>query len=264
MIFDPSRIIWSADVDRTKLIDVIQSGILPKELIIKLDQVYFEDNPKSDIELIQRQGYPVFVDRKISEIPTKAAQIAEKYAVHHPFMLNCMAGICSNGKVEGDPKKLDGLKQFADVCHEYDVEPCGVTVLTSKDNTKNTGMVFQEFRRTAQKQVTFYAKLMVKMGFTQIVCSAQEASYLLTHSEFYSLKCNTPGIRLSGTDIRDQSRIMTPAKALASGIHRIVIGSNITDGPRKDSDGNAIPGTVDEIATNIERLKRHIESYKED
>ncbi len=41
MKFDASKIIWSADVQKGELIDVITSRVLPKGMWIKLDRLFF-------------------------------------------------------------------------------------------------------------------------------------------------------------------------------------------------------------------------------
>jgi orotidine-5'-phosphate decarboxylase len=248
----PEKIIWSADLNLSEIIKVLESGALPEGVIVKLDRLFFEKNSKNAIETVQRLGYPVFVDAKITEIPEKVVRIAECYTPYRPFMLNCMAGICSNGAFYSeDASTQDGLRRFADVCLSSGVQPCGVTVLTSKTNTKNTGMVFKEFRRAAIQQVLFYTGLLEEAGFTDIVCSPQEAKAISQHSAFRNLKLNTPGVRLPDTSQRDQARVMTPKKALLSGASRLVIGSNLTDGPD--------PDIVERVAKNWRRLVAHFE-----
>ena|GEM_PF-1220920 len=275
-------IIWSADVTPAELQAVISAGVLPTTVGIKLDQQFFasalssplkskDGQPKKPSELtpsdlgdllyfyrligaIQEAGYPIFLDWKMSEIPSKAVGITQELGFFLPSMLNCMAGsLYTTGIYEtNDPKQIDGLRQYADACRDLGIDPCAVTVLTSKDDTKNTGVVFREFRRRAAEQVLFYAKLLVKAGFTDMVCSAQEAMIIRKHPELDQLRLNCPGIRLPDTDVRDQKRTMTPAKALRLGVNRLVIGSNLTDGPE--------PDIVERVSKNWQRLVAHIES----
>ena len=60
-----------------------------------------------------------------------------------------------------------------------------------------------------------------------MVCSAREAPLLreLLGNEFLLV---TPGIRPSGVDKGDQSRIMTPADAIQAGANYLVVGRPIT------------------------------------
>ena len=48
-------------------------------------------------------------------------------------MASSASGGLLTAETEEDKQKLEGLKLFADVCHSFDVRPCAVTVLTSKD-----------------------------------------------------------------------------------------------------------------------------------
>jgi len=228
MTKDP-LIIWSADeVSAAMLREIVNNdsgNVLPQELGIKLDRLFLTRYGLKQIDVMQKAGYKVFADAKIIEIPSKSLEIAADHLKYKPWMLNIMAGACSTGVWHSkQANEVDALKRFADLCHQAGTRPCGVTVLTSKDDSKNTGMVFKEFRRTAKRQVLFYAGLLVEAGFTDIVCSPQEARVLRKYSQFDCLTINTPGIRLPNSQADDQARIMTPRRALEAGADRLVIG----------------------------------------
>lgn len=238
----PEQIIWSADVKLDGLREVVDSKALPEGTVIKLDRLFFEENDKSIITYCQENGYPVFVDAKIIEIPDKVVAIANTYLKYKPWMLNVMAGACSTGIIDSDnPKKIDALKRFAEACAEVETKSCAVTVLTSK----SSDLCEKEFNSYANDQVLFYVNLMNDCGLTDIVCSAQEAEEIRNNPAFDKLSINTPGIRLPNSSTDDQQRIMTPAKAIQSGADRLVIGRNITEG-----DGD--------IAERIKRNYAHI------
>jgi orotidine-5'-phosphate decarboxylase len=59
------------------------------------------------------------------------------------------------------------------------------------------------------------------------VCSAIEAP-LVKHLCGESFLTVTPGIRPSGADMGDQTRVMTPEQAVANGVDYMVIGRPIT------------------------------------
>ena len=271
-MFNPGKIIWSADVSLSELSAVVNSGVLPEGLIIKLDQQWIianlivaplrsgkkaKDLTLDDLAIMLdsyhligaiQDKYRIFLDWKMSEIPTKVEGITKEFGYLTPlFMLNCMAGITSTGLWKHEDKqKIDGLKRFADSCHTLGIHPTAVTVLTSKTGETCQG----EFGKEAQEQVKYYAGLLSKAGFTDLVCSPQEAEFIRSHSEFGGLHLNCPGIRLPDTNHRDQSRVMTPVKALEF-VNRLVIGSNITDGTN--------PDIIERVRANIQRLKDHIE-----
>ena len=246
-----SSICWSADVEATDMSRVIADKPLPLGTVIKLDQVFLEKYSKCYIDSLQDAGYPVFIDRKICEIPDKVMQIAEVYLEHQPFMLNVMAGICSTGRTESsDEKKIDALKRFADLCREAGTKSCIVTVLTSKTER----MVTWEYTGvSSREQVQFYTELAASMGITDITCSARDIDYIqATSYKELEVEINTPGIRLPNTDRRDQARIMTPYDAFKCGSDRLIIGSNLTDG-----DGDI----TERLRRNYDRLLAHLAEH---
>lgn len=139
-----------------------------------------------------------------------------------------MAGCTSTGLLEDpDPKKVDGLKRFANACHAVGTRPCGVTVLTSKENE----VVASEFNgRTSIEQVLCYVEMLLACGFTDVVCSPLEISAIRAESRFDGLGLNTPGVRPAESDAGDQARTNTPEAALATGATRLVIGRPLTNG----------------------------------
>ena len=244
--FSPGTIIWSADVTQKEIEDVINAEALPRGTIIKLDRYFFEKNPKDFIHFCENAGYPVFCDAKIVEIPSKAIAIAETYLEYEPFMLNIMAGACSNACwVNATEENLDCLKQFADLCHRAGTRSCVVTVLTSK----SPRLVDQEFGVTPLAQVIKYARMAHHAGITDIVCSPAEVAEILKYYDEFWL--NTPGVRLPDSERDDQQRIMTPKKALEAGAKRLVIGRPLTGRPE---DGKI----VERVKRNYERILENI------
>lgn len=218
-------VIWSADVDESTLDKVLVAGLLLR--YVKLDRLGLTLMGLGKIAAVQERGFFVFADAKIAEIPDKVLENAKLHLVHKPWMLNVMASISSTGDmVHGDPKKVDGLKRFADLCHAAGTKPCAVTVLTSKSEA----MVEREFGRTSIDQVLVYVEMLLEAGFTDVVCSPLEVPAIRAESRFDSIELNTPGIRLPDSDARDQARVNTPAAAIAAGADRLVIGSDLTNG----------------------------------
>lgn len=197
---------------------------------------------------VQRMGYEVFADAKISGIPDEVMESASNYLKYKPWMLNVMAGACSSElMVSGDPKQVDALKRFADACLAVGTKPCAVTVLTSKP----AEMVAREFGgRTPIEQVLEYVWMLLEAGFTDVVCSPQEVSAIRGESAFAGLALNTPGVRLPGSGIRDQARIATPAGALKAGADRLVIGQDLT---------NLAKGT---LGQNFAQIAAHLEEER--
>lgn len=225
---DPvERIIWSADVsDEETLMGHLDR--MPDLKVVKIDRLFVTDVGLGVIDRLNERGIQVFDDAKIIEIPSKTVGIAKKHLAHKPWMLNCMAGVQSSGLLtHEDPEKVDGLKRFADACHEAGTKPCAVTVLTSKTGD----VVGSEFNgRDSMEQVLYYVEALLECGFTDVVCSPKELPAIRAEGRFDSLDLNTPGIRPAGSDAGDQARADTPEGALAAGATRLVIGRPITTG----------------------------------
>lgn len=236
------RIIWSADVsDDAVLLDRLHRIEYP--IRVKIDRLYVRRHGDAIFDAIRDIGHEVFNDAKLIEIPSKLAELAEEEIKRtRPWMLNCMAGCVSNGVSKADKRgDLDGLKQFAEICLESSVLPCAVTVLTSKTEE----IVYREFNgHDAIGQVIAYADWLQKFGFTDMVCSPQEAEAIRQHVSLNSLCLNTPGVRMPGDAVGDQARVATPGHAVLSGVDRVVIGRPIT--------GSDDPiATIEAIAADI-------------
>jgi orotidine-5'-phosphate decarboxylase len=252
-----NAIIWSADGISRKQVCAAAVGSetragLPPEIAIKLDRLFIQRHGCKAIDRVQDLGRPVFADAKIMEITSKCLELAKDHLRYRPWMLNIMAGAGSTGlETSEHPDKVDCLKQFADLCHQSGTRPCAVTVLTNKTDQQCR----REFGRTAEEQVLIYVEDLIRFGFTDIVCSAQEAEAI--HREFgekiafandddrWKIRLNTPGIRLPSSDSDDQARITTPREAFELGAARLVIG-------RPLSQGGTFAENYANIMTNIE------------
>jgi orotidine-5'-phosphate decarboxylase len=102
-----------------------------------------------------------------------------------------------------------------------------VTVLTSmgRDDLRAIGLDIEP-----AAQVERLARLAQAAGMDGVVCSAQEAP-LLRAALGKHFMLVTPGIRPAGSDAGDQSRILTPGRAIAAGADYLVIGRPITQAP---------------------------------
>lgn len=239
------RIIWSADVPGDVALAQKLRAVGDLPIRIKLDRLYARRYGDKAFDYLRHEGYAVFNDAKLIEIPSKLAELAqEEIKRTHPWMLNCMAGAISNGADKAyERKELDGLKQFADICLENDVLPCAVTVLTSKESD----IVGYEFNgRSPIEQVVYYARWLADFGFTDMVCSPLEAAAIRRIRDLDGLNLNTPGVRMPGDAVGDQARVATPGRAIKDGVNRVVIGRPITN-------------SDDPVAT-IEAIARDIES----
>jgi orotidine-5'-phosphate decarboxylase len=123
-----------------------------------------------------------------------------------------------------------------------------VTVLTSMgaEELKAIGVEVN-----AEQQVLRLAGLAHAAGLDGVVCSAREAAALRRElGPDFALV--TPGIRPAGSDAGDQTRILTPALALAAGSDYLVIGRPITQAADPLA---ALASIKQEIASFSQELK---------
>ena len=128
-----------------------------------------------------------------------------------------------NVHASGGSKMMHAARQAIEECENRPLL-IAVTLLTSMDEVAYSEI---GFKRDLPEQVEHLASISKSAGLDGVVCSAWEAKRLkdLLGNEF---KLVTPGIRPPGSDVGDQSRIMTPEQAVAAGSDYLVIGRPIT------------------------------------
>ena len=119
-----------------------------------------------------------------------------------------------------------------------DIKILGVTILTSLSNKSLREI---GHTRSVDQLVLKQASLIKKSGCDGIVCSAQEAKKV--RKKYKNLFIVTPGIRLPGDSVNDQSRVMTPNEAFKNKASGIVMGRSLIKG---------------NIKNNIQRLIDHL------
>lgn len=250
---DNIQIIWSADgISKGDLFQILANDNFPRDRVaVKLDRLFLTQYGLQTISDVQNIcQVPVFADAKIIEVPSKVLEITKLHLEHQPWMLNVMAGACNTYITPHTPirkrsdSEYDLLYHFAVLCREADTLSCAVSVLTSK----TTSAVKHEYRTDPNAATVNYAHLMQDCALTDIVCSPQEVEALLNND--IRLDINTPGIRLPGSNLDDQSRVNTPSGAFAAGVKRIVVGRDIY---RVGENYETIFTNIEKIFTNIKR-----------
>ncbi len=163
-------------------------------------------------------GFKVFLDLKFHDIPNTVAQACKAAADLGVWMVNVHAS--------GGLKMMRAAREAVD----QSVNPpklIAVTVLTSMagEDLRQIGLDVEP-----ATQVERLARLTRAAGLDGVVCSAQEAM-LLRAALGRDFLLVTPGIRPAGSEVGDQSRILTPAKAIAAGADYLVVGRPITQAP---------------------------------
>jgi orotidine-5'-phosphate decarboxylase len=168
------------------------------------------------VKALVARGFDVFLDLKFHDIPNTTAAAVAAAAELGVWMVNVHAS--------GGPKMLAAAREILLPFGKQAPLLIAVTVLTSMDTAqlRATGVASDP-----AQQVLRLARLAQQSGLDGVVCSANETTAL--RAEFTQpFALVTPGIRPVGADNNDQSRVATPAQALAMGSDYLVIGRPIT------------------------------------
>ena len=188
--------------------------------LVKLGLEFFlHHGPEGYRAVLEGNGADVFLDLKLYDIPNTVAGAVRSLLPLAPTLLTIHAS--------GGAKMIEAAAQAAALAGEARPKILAVTVLTSFDaaGLAETGVA----GGTAQ-QVLRLARLALAAGADGLVCSPHEISILRDAFGAGPLLV-VPGIRPVGAALGDQSRVMTPAQAVAAGADYIVVGRPITGAP---------------------------------
>jgi orotidine-5'-phosphate decarboxylase len=169
------------------------------------------------VRAIADDGFNVFLDLKLHDIPNTVAKAIESLAPLPIGMLTLHTG--------GGREMMVAAKE-AQQATKPDLMLLGVTVLTSLDmiGLREVGVT-----DTPDIQVARLAHLAIDSGLSGLVCSPLEVKALRTNLQIpHEVKLITPGIRpANDTTSDDQKRVMSPAEAAEAGASFIVVGRPI-------------------------------------
>ncbi|WP_081505083.1 orotidine-5'-phosphate decarboxylase [Paenibacillus senegalensis] len=185
-------------------------------------QLFYAAGP-SFVYSLKEQGYHVFLDLKMHDIPNTVRGGAESITRLGVDVFNVHAA----GGVKMMEAAMEGVAKAASAS-ESQPKVIAVTQLTSTNEHTlhhEIGIV-----KPMADAVLHYASLAKQAGLHGVVASPQEVD-LIKGSLGSSFITVTPGIRPSGAAIGDQSRVMTPKQAFDQGTDYVVIGRPITGAP---------------------------------
>lgn len=153
------------------------------------------------------RGKKVFIDLKLHDIGNTVAKGVESIAKQGATFLTVHA-YPQTMKAAVEARAGSSLKILA------------VTVLTSYDNND---LQQAGYRPGVADLVELRARQAQAIGVDGLVCSGEEAASLRGIIGT-GMNLVTPGIRPAGSDVGDQKRVMTPARAIAAGADYLVVG----------------------------------------
>lgn len=211
---DP-KIIVALDFNTPGMALDLAAELDPKRCRLKVGKELFTRGGPQLVETLQSRDFDIFLDLKFHDIPNTVAKAVRAAADLGVWIVNVHA--------LGGPRMLAAAK---DALTQVNTPPklIAVTILTSMgpEELKAIGI-----ERSIPEQVLHLANMAKEAGLDGVVCSAQEAAHLKQHlgPEFMTV---TPGIRPANSETHDQTRIMTPRRALEAGSDYLVIGRPIT------------------------------------
>lgn len=220
MQLNQSKIIVALDLKTKDEAEAIISKLDPSLCRLKVGITLFTELGPQWVESIQAKGFEIFLDLKFHDIPFQVAGACRNAAKLGVWMINVHA--------LGGLKMLKAAKEAVSLHQkQFNKGPLliGVTLLTSlsEEETQAFGLT-----GTVEENVLRLAGLCYEAGLDGVVCSANEVKAI---KETFGEKflCVTPGIRLPGDNKHDQTRVLTPQRAVKLGSDYLVMGRSITE-----------------------------------
>jgi orotidine-5'-phosphate decarboxylase len=231
-MYDPrQRLIVALDVSSAAAAQKIVAAVGDSASCYKVGmQLYTAEGPKIVRDLVA-SGRRVFLDLKYHDIPNTVASAVREAAGLGVSMLTVHAS--GGGKMMRAATEAARGRNAA-------LMVLAVTVLTSLDDNDLDKL---GVHGRVKDQVLRLAALALADGCHGVVASAQEASELRSELEG-DFAIVTPGIRPAGMEPGDQSRVVTPAEAIAAGASHIVVGRPITGAADPAAEARAILGQI--------------------
>ena len=228
-ILKPKQIIVALDFNSIEEANVIVDLLDPEIYRLKIGKQLFASEGPKIMENFNKQGFDIFLDLKLHDIPNTVYKALKNLLSHKVWMTNIHL-LGGEEMIQAAREAKEHIKSEALLI--------GVSVLTSlsEDHIRNMGFNMQISELV--KNLSISAK---QNNIDGVVCSAQEVSEIKKNfgADFITV---TPGIRIQQKK-DDQSRIATLEDAIKNGSDYIVLGREIT------------------ASENIPKMIKKVESY---
>ncbi|QNK54530.1 orotidine-5'-phosphate decarboxylase [Paenibacillus sp. PAMC21692] len=198
-------------------------------------QLFYAAGP-SFVESLKKRGYYVFLDVKMHDIPNTVKGGASSVTKLGIDMFNVHAG--------GGTAMMEAAMEGVQAALPSGSTAPAVIAVTQLTSTSVSVMNEQiGIPGPVEESVIRYAEFARTAGLQGVVASPSEVVAIKSAcgGNFVTV---TPGIRPAGSDVGDQSRIMTPGEALRQGTDYMVIGRPITASPEPRA---AIESIIEEL-----------------
>ncbi len=189
----------------------------PRKPFLKIGMELFYAEGPAVVREIKRRGHRIFLDLKLHDIPNtvkKAMAVLSRLDVD-------MCNVHAAGTVEMMRAAVEGLTR-ADGSRPLLIAVTQLTS-TSEERMQRELLIGASMNDT----IVQYARNARDAGLDGVVCSPLEAGMVhgACGKEFLTV---TPGVRFADSDVADQVRVTTPARAREIGSDYIVVGRPIT------------------------------------
>ena len=207
---DP-KIIVAIDTFDFEKANAILEQLNPDHCLVKIGSVVFNALGKSFLKHASSQGFKIFLDLKLHDIPNT---VYETITGFNDCKIDMLTVHLSGGEKMLRKAMLAGKS--------INTKVIGVSMLTSLEEEDSLAL----FDNKLEDQISNLFKIAIKANIDGIVCSPNELKIANTILGSHSIKI-TPGIR----DIKvedDQARTMSAKEAIEKGSTYLVIGRPIT------------------------------------
>jgi orotidine-5'-phosphate decarboxylase len=206
----------------------------PAACRLKVGKELFTRGGPALVEQLMTRNFSVFLDLKFHDIPNTVEGAMRAAARLNVDMVNLH--ICGGEAMV--KAAVAGAKEGAALAGHKAPLLLGVTVLTSlgPKDLAVAGIPADLYAAGLDESAQLTALALRRAeqarawGLDGVVCSGHEAAGIkrVCGTDFI---CLTPGIRPRSGEVNDQSRVMTPAEAVAVGADFLVVGRPITAAP---------------------------------
>lgn len=210
------KVIVALDVNDEATASTLLNKLKSEKVWVKVGMELFYSAGPEIIHKAKDQGFKVFLDLKLHDIPNTVGEGIRSLCKLPVDMINVHA---AGGK--------EMMRRAFDAIQSSNSRPLLIAVTQLTSTTSAQMNEEQRIPGDIVESVSHFAKLAKDAGCDGVVSSPHEvaAIKLICGSRFLTV---TPGIRPKSSDAQDQKRITTPLEAVKLGTDYMVIGRPIT------------------------------------
>ena len=211
MLMTDPKIIVAIDTFDFEKANAILEQLNPDLCLVKIGSVVFNALGKSFLQHVSSQGFKIFLDLKLHDIPNT---VYETIIGFNDCKIDMLTVHLSGGE--------EMIRKAMQAGKSINTKVIGVSILTSLEEEDSLTL----FGNKLEDQISNLFKIAVKVNIDGIVCSPHELEIANKILGSHLIKI-TPGIR----DIKvedDQARTMSAKEAIERGSSFLVIGRPIT------------------------------------